>query len=121
MPGTYCRPVENPTAPSAIARQTSDFIRSSSGMRRDAIGGAHHRLADGVVADERREVDRGAGLTDPGQRLADVERRGAAVAGDDRRHAHADEVLGARMIGEIVGVRVHVDEAWRDDQARSRR
>ena len=51
------------------------------------------------------------------QRLADVERRAAAVAGDDRRHAHPDEVLGARMIGEIVGVGVDVDEAGRDDQA----
>ena len=32
------------------------------------------------------------------------------------RHAHADEVLGARLLGEIVGVGVHVDEAWRDDE-----
>ena len=32
VPGTYCRPVEKPTAPSAIARQTSDRIFASSGM-----------------------------------------------------------------------------------------
>ena len=78
-------------------------------------------LAHGVVADQRREVDRGAGALDVAERLADVERRAAAVAGDDRRDAHADEVLGERLLDEIVGVRVDVDEARRDDQARSRR
>ena len=32
VPGTYCRPVENPTAPSTIAFHTSDFIRLSVGL-----------------------------------------------------------------------------------------
>jgi hypothetical protein len=37
VPGTYCSPVENPTAPSAIAFQTSVFIlfnSASVGSRR---------------------------------------------------------------------------------------
>ena len=75
-------------------------------------------LAHRVVADQRREVDRGASAGDAGERLADVERRAAAVAGHDRRHTHADEVLGERLALEIVCVRVHVDEAGCDDQAR---
>ena len=45
-------------APSAIAFQTSDFIRASSASVGRAVVGAHHRAAHGVVADERREVDR---------------------------------------------------------------
>ena len=116
VPGTYCRPVENPTAPSAIARQTSDRIFVSSGI----VGS---RLSVPIAA--RRTVlwpmnvaklTDGARLLDLGQRFADVERRAAAVAGHDRRHAHADEVLGARMIRQVVGVRVHVDESGRDDE-----
>ncbi len=86
-------------------------------QRRNAIGGAHHRLADGVVADERREIYRGTRLTDLGEGFADIQRGRTAVASDDRRDSHPDEVLGSRMIGQIVGMCVHVDEAWRDDQA----
>ena len=50
---------------------------------------------------------------------ADVGRGAAAVAGDDRGHAHADEVGRRRMIREVVGVRVDVDEAGRHDQVAS--
>ncbi len=57
-------------------------------------------------------------MLDFGQRLANVERRRAAIAGDDRRHAHPDEILGPWLFDEIVGVSVNVDEAWRDDEAR---
>ena len=68
------------------------------------------------MADERREVDGGAGILHRRERLADVERRRAAVAGDDRRHTHADEVGGGGMVGDLVGVGVDVDEAGRDDE-----
>ena len=47
---------------------------------------------------------------------ADVERGAAAVAGDDRGDAHADEVRGRGTIDEVVGVRVDVDESGRHDQ-----
>ena len=57
-------------------------------------------------------------MLDFGQRLANVERRRAAIAGDDRRHAHPNEILGPWLFDEIVGVSVNVDEAWRDDEAR---
>ena len=56
-------------------------------------------------------------MLDFGQRLANVERRSAAIASDDRRHAHPDEILGPWLFDEIVGVSVNVDEAWRDDEA----
>ena len=79
--------------------------------------GPHRRPPDRVVADERGEVDRCAGLLDLCQRLADVERRATAVARHDGRDAHADEVLGARLLGQVVRVGVDVDEARGDDQA----
>ena len=68
------------------------------------------------MADERGEVDRGARLLDLGQRFADVERRAAAVAGHDGRDAHADEVLGAGVLGQVVSVGVDVDESRCDDE-----
>ncbi len=116
VPGTYCSPVEKPTAPSAMARQTSDFIFASSAT-------VASRLAVPMTA--RRTVlwpmsvaklIATPACADLRQRVADVERGAAAVAGDDRRHAHADEVLGARRVGDVVGVRVDVDEAGRDHQ-----
>ena len=89
------------------------------GDRREAIGRAHDLAAHGVVADERGEVHRRAGLLDRRQRLADIECRRAAITGNDSRDAHADEVLGARVIDEVIGVGVDVDEARRDDEPRS--
>jgi hypothetical protein len=70
------------------------------------------------VADERGEVDRGANLPDPVEGFTHVEGRPATVPRDDRRHSHPHEVLGARMLGKVVGVRVDVDEAGRNDEAR---
>ncbi len=68
------------------------------------------------MTDERREIHRRARSIDIAQGLPDIERRGSAVAGNDSRDAHADEVLGAGLLGKIVGVGVDVDEAWRDDE-----
>ena len=70
------------------------------------------------MADERREIDGDPGLTDRRQRFADIERRTAAVAGDDGRDAHAHEVFRARRAGDAVGVGVDVDEPGRHDEAR---
>ena len=58
------------------------------------------------MADERREVDRCARLLDPRQRLTDVEGGTAAVARNNRRDSHSNEVLGPRLIGKIVGMDV---------------
>ena len=55
---------------------------------------------------------------DPRQRRTDVERRAAAVPGNDRRHPHAHEVRGERTLGKLVSVCVHVDESRRDESAR---
>ncbi len=88
------------------------------GDRGVAVRRPHHFAAHRVVTDERREVHRRASLLDRRQRLADVERGRAAIARDDGRDAHADEVLGARLLDEVVGVGVDVDEAWRDDEPR---
>ncbi len=68
------------------------------------------------MTDERREVHRRPSLLDRRQRLADVKRRRTAVARDDGRDSHADEVVGARLLDEVVGVRMHVDEAGCDDE-----
>jgi hypothetical protein len=86
-------------------------------QRRRSPRAAHHRRAHRVVADERRVIHRHARLADLRERLADVDRRPAAIARDNRRHAHPDEVRRRGMIRDIVRVRVHVDEAGRDDEA----
>ena len=119
VPGTYCRPVEKPTAPSAIALPDQrphlrELRRSSAGgssVPMTALRTVLWPISVAKLTARRCRLMRG-------ERLADVERRAAAVAGDDRRHAHADEVLGERLLREIVRVRVHVDEAGRDDQPR---
>ncbi len=76
---------------------------------------SHDRGADAVVADQRRVVDGHLRRANLRERRTDIDRRSAAVAGDDRRHAHPDEIFGERPIGHFVGVRVNVDEAGRDD------
>ena len=117
-PGMYCRPVEKPTAPSAIPLNTSTCICSNSVTRRIAFQAAHDGAAHGVVPDERREVHRDAGVADALERVADVQRRRAAVARHDRRDAHADEVLRQRLRRQVVGVRVDVDESRREHEPR---
>ena len=56
-------------------------------------------------------------MTDLVERLADVHRRAAAVAGDDRGHSHAQEILRPRLLRQIVRMGVDVDEPRRHDQA----
>jgi hypothetical protein len=43
------------------------------------------------------------------------ELRVSAIADDDGGHAHAQEVLGLGRVGGLVGVRVDINESWRDD------
>ena len=85
--------------------------------RRGPARRAHHRGPHRVVADERREVDGGATGADLRERRADVHRRAAAVAGDDGRDPHADEVCGRGVFRQLVGMSVHVDEPGRHDVA----
>ena len=99
------------------ARQTSDFIRLSSAMvgSRLAVPITSRRtvlwpMSVAKLTDAPRSFDIAASALP----TSSAER--AAVAGDDGRDAHADEVLGAGMVGKIVGVGVDVDEAWRDDE-----
>ena len=73
----------------------------------------------GVVTDERGVIDGGGRVTYSRQRLRHVGRRASAVAGDDRGHAHVDEVRRGRVIREVVGMRVDVDEARRHDEIAS--
>jgi hypothetical protein len=53
---------------------------------------ALHFAQGGVVADERGDVERRA-MVEPRQVRADVEHAAAAVAGDDRGDAVADEIF----------------------------
>ena len=69
------------------------------------------------MTDQRRVVHRHLRRANLFERRGDVDGRSAAVAGDDRCHAHADEVFGERPIRHFVRVRVHVDEAGRDRQS----
>ena len=112
----YCSPVEKPTAPSSIALTTSAFIRSSS-------SGVGARFALPITALRTvlwpmsvAKLIAGFAARICSSAGADLERRRSAVAGDDRRHAHADEVrrLGSRR--QIVRVRVDVDETGRDGE-----
>src|SRR6185503_4742606 len=82
-----------------------------------ALGTSHHGAADRVVTDERRVVQGDAGLPDLVQRLADVPRRRSAVARDDGRHTHADEVLRQRPRRDVVRMGMDIDEARREDEA----
>ncbi len=110
-------------------RETHGAVRHSApderlhpvelGNRRVAVRGPHHVTTHRVVPDERREVHRRADLFDRGQRLPDIERRRSAVSGHDGRDTHADEVLAPRLVDEVVGVGVDVDETRCDDEAGS--
>ena len=83
-----------------------------------AICGTHHRTPHRVVADQSRVIHGCAGFADDRERIADVEGGGAAIPGDDGRHPHPQEVLSLGCLGHIVGMGVHVDEAWSDDEIR---
>ena len=82
-----------------------------------AVLGSHDGAAHGVVADERREIDGGGAFPQRRQRRPDVQRGSAAIAGDDRGHAHPREVGGGGPIDQAVGMGMDVDEAGGDSQA----
>jgi hypothetical protein len=53
------------------------------------------------MADQRRDVDAETELREPVKPCGHVQLRSAAVAGDDRRDAVEQEVLGARIALEV--------------------
>ena len=91
---------------------SSEFFRG-----RRAPLGSHDGAAHRVVADQRRVVHRNAGLLDACERGREVLGGSTAVACHHRRHAHLDEMLRQWMVGDFIGVGVHVDESWTDDLA----
>ena len=102
-----------------MARHTSDFIFDELGNRRDRGWPCPSRRSRTVLWPMSvAKLTAAPACLIAGQRLPDVERRAAAVPRDDCRHAHPDEVLGARLVRQIVGVRVHVDESRRDHEPR---
>ena len=85
------------------------------GLRRRAEKGAAHCLAShGIVADERADVGGDVCCLELLEILAEVQPRAAAVSQHERRHAHAEEVLGKRLVFDALRVRVRVHEAGRD-------
>ena len=141
--GVYSRPEDRPRAPPAMASATSALIRSSSAADGRPVGVAHGRGPDRPVPDEGRVIERGPRLLDRGQEAGDVlpirgqavllgerfahlgglfvrqrERRAAALAADERRHALPDGALGPGIDEQAdIGVVVDVDEAGRDGEA----
>ena len=69
------------------------------------------------MTDQSGDVERKGLPAERPKELPDVQRRAAAVANHDRRHAHADEVFRARHVGHFVGVGVDVNETGRDNEA----
>jgi len=101
-------------AEGALAHRHGDeFLHAREfGWGRGAVLGAQHGAAHGAVADQAGVVGADAAALEPGEVGAQVLDRAAAVAGDERGDAHAQEVLGAGLPDEVgVDVGVHVDEA----------
>ena len=67
------------------------------------------------MRDQRGQVNGEWLVSDPPEKLADFGRRRAAVSGDERRDAHAHEVLCRRKAINRFDVRVHVDETGREN------
>ena len=94
---------------------------------RQAIGRAHHCVAHGVVAHERRQVQPELDIFQAQKFRGQIRERAAAISGYNRGDAIGDEVVAAgNLLDHIFDVRVHVDEAGRDhailgvDSARGR-
>jgi hypothetical protein len=79
---------------------------------------AHHLCANGTLPDERGDVEGDAGATHLVEILGNIDAREAAVARDDRRHAHPNVVLRDRQILQFLRVGVDVDKPGCDDLAR---
>ena len=99
-----------------LVDQASHALEFGSGWRAGETA-AHDLTADRVVADEGGDIEADPGLGDAAEKVCDVELRTAAVAGDDGRHAHAQEVFTGRQRGDILRVGVHIDEAGCDHLA----
>ena len=108
-------------APASIARATSARIESSCAGVGAAAVGPMHRSAHRALADVDGGVRADAVLRPAVELRADVDRAAAVVVGDDRRDAlHQIRQIGlALRVREVAGgVRVRIDEARRDDEAR---
>src|SRR5262245_32097144 len=67
------------------------------------------------MRDQGCEVNCQRFVLDLTEELPNVGNRAAAVAGDQRSHAHADEVLSSGKTINRLDVSVHIDETGRDD------
>lgn len=67
------------------------------------------------MRDQRGQVNGEWLVFDPPEKLTDFSCGRATVSGDERRHAHAHEVLCRREAINRFDVRVHVDETGREN------
>jgi hypothetical protein len=70
------------------------------------------------VTDQRRDIHGDVGPLNPEKEFSDVQSRGAAVAHNNGRHAHAHKVFRFGHFGQIVGMGMNIDEARGHDQSR---
>src|SRR5579862_1733190 len=76
---------------------------------RQAIGRAHDRVAHGVVADERSQVQSQLDVFQAGEFRAEIGERTAAISGDDGGDAIGDEVIAAgNFLDHVLHMRVDV-------------
>src|SRR5215813_1796965 len=86
--------------------------------RRGGVAHSYHRLPDGAVADERCDVRADALRLQLLKSFGEWNATAAVIAYKNSCHAlrQVREVGGALRIEEVVvGVRVRIDESWRDD------
>src|SRR5215813_14598926 len=86
--------------------------------RRGGVAHSHHRLPDGAVADERRDVRAYALRFQLLKSFGEWNATASVIAYKNSCHAlrQVREIGGALRIEEVVvGVRVRIDESWRDD------
>ncbi len=83
--------------------------------RGSAVRAAHDLPARGIEAGEERDVGRVAALAQARDVLAERPGHAAVRRVHDGGHALADEALRERAFGQVVNVRVRIDETGRDD------